>query len=71
MRNHNPDNLQSVFSNEDLSHLLQRGRSLHDHAVYDLLCAFVKRGRLLLKNSNTLSTRQKSKISVSSSVPLR
>ena len=40
-------NSQAVTSQQDLSHLLQRGRRLHDRAIYEFFAAMVAKVQLL------------------------
>ena len=54
MKNYHFENAQNSLSNEDLSHLLQRGRSLHDQAVYESLQALVGKVRSLFKKSSSI-----------------
>lgn len=54
MRGHICDNQQTEYSCEDLS-LLQKGRSLHDRAVYEGCCRMLAEVRSFLGKLNLLS----------------
>ncbi len=57
MRNDHFDNSQKDLSNQDLSELLQRGRSLHDQAIYEFFQALVGKVRSLFKKGSSFSAQ--------------
>jgi len=55
MNNQNFDNSQEGLSRQDLSCLVQRGRMLHDQAIFEFLQALVGKVRSLFKKSSSFT----------------
>lgn len=70
MKENHLEQSQQMLASQDLNQLLQRGRTLHDQAVFDFLSRLVMRGQLLFKKYISISAHSsKAKYHGSRGVP--